>query len=76
MKLFYQYMTYMAIFLNVPHISTHLLPIQVENCDSNSRLVVGEGDNGKFRLERVNALQNSLRSVIAIMSLPYKTSCV
>ena len=31
----------------------HLHPLQVENCDSNSRLVVGEDDNGKFRLERV-----------------------
>ena len=40
----------MAIFLNV---SNHLHPLLVENCDSNSRLVVDEVDNGKFRLERV-----------------------
>ena len=33
--------------------SSHLYPLQVENCDSNSRLVVDEDDNGKFRLERV-----------------------
>ena len=33
------------------YISTHLHPLQVENCDSNSRLVVDEDDNGKFRLE-------------------------
>ena len=33
--------------------SSHLHPLQVENCDSNSRLVVDEDDNGKFRLERV-----------------------
>ena len=26
--------------------------LQVENCDSNSRLVVDEDDNGKFRLEK------------------------
>ena len=28
-------------------------PLQVENCDSNSRLVVDEDDNGKLLLERV-----------------------
>ena len=33
--------------------SGHFHPLQVENCDSNSRLVVDEDDNGKFRLERV-----------------------
>ena len=47
MKLFYQYM---AIFFNFSHTSTHLHSLQVENCDSNSRLVVDEDDNGKFRL--------------------------
>ena len=49
-KLVYQYM---AIFFNFPPISNHLPPLQVENCGSNSRLVVEEDDNGKFRLERV-----------------------
>ena len=34
--------------------SYHLHPLQVENCDSNSRLVVDEDDTGKFRPERVN----------------------
>ena len=34
-------------------ISSHPHPLQVENCDSNSRLVVDEDDNGKFRPERV-----------------------
>ena len=33
--------------------STHLHPLQGENCDSNSRLVVDEDDNSKFKLERV-----------------------
>ena len=42
---------YIAIFLTT---SSHLHPLQVENCDSNSRLVVNEDDNGKFRLEKVN----------------------
>ena len=50
MKLFYQYIT---IFFNLQPILSHFHPLQVENCDSNSRLVVGEGDNGKFRPERV-----------------------
>ena len=50
MKLIYQYM---AIFFTFSPTSNHLHPLQVENCDSNSRLVVDEDDNGKFRLERV-----------------------
>ena len=33
--------------------SSYLHPLQVVNCDSNSRLVVDEDDNGNFRLERV-----------------------
>ena len=37
----------MAIFFNFSPTSTHLHPLQVENCDSNSRLVVDENDNGK-----------------------------
>ena len=52
MKLVYQYM---AIFFTFSLTSNHLHPLQVENCDSNSRLVVDEEDNGKFRLERVNS---------------------
>ena len=44
----------MAIFYDFYTTSNHLHPIQVENCDSNSRFVVDEDDNGKLRLERVN----------------------
>ena len=51
MKLVYQYM---AIFFNFSPTSSHLRPLQVENCDSNSRLVVDEDDKSKFRLEKVN----------------------
>ena len=51
MKLVYQYM---AIFFNFSPTSTHLHLLQVENCDSNSRLVVDEDDNDKLRPERVN----------------------
>ena len=52
-KLVYQYM---PIFFNFSHTSNHLRPLQVENCDSNSQLVVEEDDNSKFRLERVKGL--------------------
>ena len=45
---------YMIIFFNFSPPSNHLHPLQVENCDSNSWLVVDEDDNGKFRPERVN----------------------
>ena len=50
MKLVYQYMTIFFIFLTI---SNHLHPLQVENCGSNSRLVVDEDDNGKLRPGRV-----------------------
>ena len=45
---------YMAIFYNFSPTLNHLHPLQVENCDSKSRLVVDEDDNGKFRLGMVN----------------------
>ena len=53
MKLAYQYM---AIFFNFSTTSNHLHLLQVENCDSNLRLVVDEDDDGKSRLERVKNL--------------------
>ena len=49
----------MAIFSNFSPTLSRLHPLQVENCDSNSRLVAGvvDGDdNDKFRLERVKLL--------------------
>ena len=51
MKLAYQYI---AIFFNFQITLNHLQPLQVENCDSNSRLVVDEDDYGKFGHERLN----------------------
>ena len=45
----------MVIFFNFSPTSSHLHPLQVENCDSNSRLVVDEDDNGKLRLEKVKS---------------------
>ena len=49
MKLVYQYM---GIFFNFYTTSSHLHPLQVENCDS-LRLVVDDDDNGKFRDEGI-----------------------
>ena len=39
----------------------HLHPLLVEICDSNSRLVVDEDDNGKFRLETVNRSKSDMQ---------------
>ena len=44
-------------FLTFSPTSSHLYSLQVENCDSNSRLVVDKDDNGKHRLERVKVLK-------------------
>ena len=52
-KLFYQHMAKLAIFCIFSPTLSHLYPLHVENCDSNTRLVVDKDDNGKFRLERV-----------------------
>ena len=38
----------MAIFINFSLTSNHLHPLQVENCDSNSRLVVDEDERIKY----------------------------
>ena len=43
----------MAIIFIFSLASSHHYPLQVENYDSNSRLVVDEDDYGKFRPERV-----------------------
>ena len=43
-----------TIFFHLPPTSSRLHPLQVENCDSNYRLVVDEDENGKLRLETVN----------------------
>ena len=43
----------MAIFFIFSPTSSQLHALQVENCDSNSRLVVDEDDNSKLGLERV-----------------------
>ena len=43
---------YIGIFFNFHPFSSHLYPLQVENC---ARVVVDEDDNGKFRFERVKS---------------------
>ena len=50
----------MAIFYIFSTTSNHFHPLQVENCGSNSRLVVNEDDNGKFRPERVKSLKTDI----------------
>ena len=44
-------------FFFLYHPVSHLHQLQVDNCDSNSRLVVDEDGNGKFSLERVQVLK-------------------
>ena len=66
MKLVYQYM---AIFFNFSPTSNHLHPLQVENCDSNSRLVVDEDDNGKLRLKGLILLPMVAGPFIALKEL-------
>ena len=59
----------MAIFFNFLLTSSHLHPLQVENCGSNSRRVVDEDDNGKLRIERVkcNLYENTFRDIIIVI---------
>ena len=42
-KLLYEYI---VIFFNLSPTSNNLHPLQVKNCDSNSRIVMDEDDNG------------------------------
>ena len=58
---------YIVIFLNFYTTSNHLHPLQVGNCDSNSRLVVDEDDNGKFRTERVKVVCRLVKTGIVIL---------
>ena len=55
MKLVYEYI---AIFFNFYTTSNHLHPLQVENCEINSRLVVDDDGNGKIRLESFKVGEN------------------
>ena len=67
LKLFYKYK---AIFFNSSPTSSHFHPLQVENCVSNSRLVVDE-------MTIVNSGSKGLTAVIHIsrrMKISSKTS--
>ena len=68
MKPFYQFM---AIFIYFSPSSSHLHPLQVENCDSNSRLVVEEDDNGEFRLQRVLGNVSEMQMNVLFVSRPW-----
>ena len=48
----------MAIFSYFSPSSSHLHPLQVENCDSNSRLVVDGDDNVNSGLKDVTNMSN------------------
>ena len=71
MKLAYQYIVIFTFSLT----SNQLHPLHVENCDSNSRLVVDEDDNGKFKLERVNNLQTAFNPLYLLNSSEPVNSC-
>ena len=56
----------MGIFFTFSPTSSHPHPLQVENCDSNSRLVVDEDDNVKSGLKGLSphdALKHHLTSL-------------
>ena len=55
-KMAYQYLAISFIFSPT---LIHLHPLQVENCDSNSRLVVDEDDNDKFRPKKSSSSTTS-----------------
>ena len=59
----------MAILFNFSPTSNHLHPLQVENYDSNSRLVVDEDDNDKLGLERVMYDINPLSAMLSNLNL-------
>ena len=61
MKLFYKYM---LIFFDLSPTSSHLHPLQAENCDSNSRLVVDEDDNVKSGLKGLIAVAMAVVHVL------------
>ena len=64
-------------FSHLPSTSSHLHPLQVEYCDSNSRLVVDEDDNGKFRIQRVKELKKAdlFKATLCIWRWSVLTMC-
>ena len=58
-------------FFHLPPTSSHLHSLQVENCDSNSRLVVDEDDNGKLMFEKVKTVCAEI--VTTLLGFPNST---
>ena len=69
MELVYQYV---VIFFNFQTTSCHLDPLQVENCGSNSRLVVDQDDYGKFRIQGINQLTWLMNTICIIFRISDK----
>ena len=47
----------MICYLNIMyHLANHLHPLQVENCDSNSRLVMDEDENEESGLKGLKSI--------------------
>ena len=70
----------MVIFFNFSPTSSHLHPLQAENCDSNSRLVVDEDDNGKLRLKlqiklAFNAFKTKINFEITLLLFVIQFAC-
>ena len=59
-----------TFFFHLPPTISHLHPVQVENCDSNSRLVLDEDDNGNYRLERVKRVGGWAQKVLFKLLAP------
>ena len=70
MKFVYQYLAICFIFSPT---SNHIHSLQVENCDSNSLLVVDEDNYGKLGLERLNPL--FWQTFMQNMMLAYSSKC-
>ena len=58
MKIFMKQLNNNNIFFSLATHFESSYPLQVEDCDSNTRFVVDEDDNGKLSLERVKPHHN------------------
>ena len=67
--------SYMVIFFIFAFSSNHLHPLQVENCDSDSRLVVDEDDNVKSGLKGLNKAIWNLHNLCTAKFCPTQICC-
>ena len=63
----------MAIFLNFLPTSNHFHPLQVENCDSNSRLVVDEDDDINSGLKGLRTLDVGMTAYNSLCHVQFIT---